>query len=250
MTKESWLNIGTVTAIAPIVGYANSFAYEAGYARYFKVPYYLISPSLTSIFISITASSVIIAFLMVWVVPVAISVPKERISIYRRLLNPFYVISFIILMISLKYGDWSNLSTVLASLIVLILLADFIVPALKYRKSGNYYARLVESDRMNIKPDKSLLGVWQAKIDRSIRILLSIVIIILALSNTIGEETAKNQRSFLTSGNYFVVKIYADTIILKDYDNHTRKVGNNIRMQKIGNENQYTQNDIGPLTQE
>ncbi len=229
---KSSFGVGVVT----ILGYVLAFLYEKGYTSYFKIPPELIKIDLINILRFIFYLLALI-FILYGILNACYVFVCSLSSIIQRIIlrsAPYFIYFIVGLLISLNTKAWNTYKWSVALVFVIFLFDGFILPLITQRGKGTYYQKLAyqeeKRNKLNIKEPNLLDKIIPPKniltANKVINVII-ILVIILTVSNVIGNAEAERQIEFLVlknPSNIVVLKIYGDKYICAPFDPNTKTV--------------------------
>lgn len=235
---KSWLSEGLLLASLSVLSYATTFAYEAGYAEYFKIPYQLISVSLTTTIIA--AASIIFAMLPLYAISnfLWLLTPKagDVISSAIRRFVKIIIISLIAVMpFATHWQAW------LAFLVFILFFAffEFVFPVITNGEKIPYAEKLLAQDQIEQNAKVHLLWhIIDEKVGRWLVDALIYSAIVLGSAYTLGTQNAENKNEFYLNSdkpNDVILAIYGDTIVSAEFDPSKKSIRHPLHIFKVDN---------------
>jgi hypothetical protein len=241
--REKLLSDGLLIAGVPLLGYAIAFAYEYGYARYYGIPWQLISVSLTQVLGAIAGLFWILLFLSVisavWYD--LFSSEKARHPAIAALwrLSPVF---FLFLVYLFVYGaKWTYLGAALV-MVVFFSIWEFLLPLLGKRDKTTYGERLLAEQ--NDQFVSTLLNLAVRKYGTVSLKLFSYgtdILLLVFLASLAGHGEAVSEKSYFTDSvnrNVVILRFYSDTVVAHEYDPNTHKLTGDLILTKISSKQQ------------
>lgn len=221
MLKRITRSEGLILAAIPFIGTFVAFIFEYGYLAFYDVPISVIQLDFTRI---VTAAAIIVlscANIAMAFTAIAL-VARGNHPIRKALISPLITALFFSVFIFFIPGSperwW-----IVAAVLILHLLFEFIPPLFKAKSTGSYINALASQIREeNKKSDTTKLS---AKDYLSAFFFGSMFIIVVGLHHA---SVKTSYWTLSTHPDMVVIEIYGDTVVLKSYDPKTRKLGDNL----------------------
>jgi phage shock protein PspC (stress-responsive transcriptional regulator) len=246
---KSWLSEGLLLASLSALSYAATFAYEAGYAEHFGIPYKLISISLTTTIIA--AASILAAIIPVYLISnfIWMFTPKGDDTISSAI-RRYIKMVIITLPIVVVWQAW------VIFLIYALLLAyiEFISPLFAHKEKSSYKEKLLAQDRIEQNAKVHLL--WHV-IDKRVGSWLVDILIysamVLGIAYVLGTKNAENQKEFYLFSDKeseAILAIYDSTIVSAVFDRNKKAMQKSLHISKIDSEKilSIKKEKVGPLS--
>ncbi|OFV99504.1 MAG: hypothetical protein A3H28_08665 [Acidobacteria bacterium RIFCSPLOWO2_02_FULL_61_28] len=231
----------------PLVAYVLTYVYEAGYCKFFGLPWEFISPNWTSVFIATGALLGLAMVLFVLVEPLFIIFGSSVVSgpIRRRLSRLSVVMLFCLTSTILFVRYWGYW---IAPFLLLFFFAflEFVLPLATQRGKGTYVEKLEAQDAVDDRLE-SLTDVAAKRLGLSAFTVLFLVFVLVVISYDAGLGAAMKQENFMVledTPDSVVLRIYGDRIIAAEFDRETKVVsrrfkivsvdGTALRLEKVG----------------
>ena len=246
---------GLLILSLPAIAYLFTFAYEAGAAIVFGIPYSLISINVSRLCISAAIVGIMIGILYLMLKLISIALPRRELSIYESkifiiLLVACYYLAVIYL---LRRRIFFILILVLFGLLILIFI-EFGMPLFTQRKQKTYLEKLQAQVEYKSELDEVSFSRFIIKniIGLPVYIGFLILFCLISMSFLIGVSRADNQIAFLVSegkDKKVILKIYDDVVISSQFNEDLKTLENGIFIQRLGDNPDifYRWKKIGPL---
>ena len=205
--------VGEAILLAAFSAYAYlvTFAYEAGFCKFFGIPNYLIEISLTNLLVvaavlyALFGSSFVLGGLMIYATMPSLD-PMHPIAL--RLKRLFIPALLLLGYVALRTEHIGWLLGVFAVLII----AEFVVPIILHRKIKGYLEKLRHDDRTAY-GDTPLIRM-AGKLGHTWYLGIILAVILIGLSYDAGQFNAKSQKIFMTiDSNLVVLRRYGDALV-------------------------------------
>lgn len=248
-----WLSEGLLLASLSALSFATTFAYEAGYAAYFGIPYQLISVSLTTTIIA--AASILVAIIPLYAISnfLWMLTPKAEDTIssaIRRYIKMVIISLILILPFAIHWQAW------LAFFILILFLAfdEFVFPLITQKDKISYKEKLLAQDQIEQSAKIHLL--WHVVDERVGTWLVDALIysaIVLGFAFALGTQHAENKKEFYLFSdkeNEAILAIYDNTIVSAIFDHSKKILLGSLHISKIDNTENLSikKKEIGPLS--
>lgn len=256
-TKEKFLdkffNDSTfIVFLIPLYAFLITYCIEMGYAKYYDIPYSVIQIDGRNVcynFIKIMLIFICIygieAFLSYIFSPFFRKYKNKNLRT-MQMINYFFIeITFLILVANIILFNVRNILNIVLIILLLFFVAFFVysqIKQIRFEKRSDYEDLKRESDEIDYAMNLRFIGNFLGK---KTLFLLFITFILISISLTMGEYSAKNQTNFYKINNredIVGVVIYGDRIIAKGVV--AQKLENEIIFLDITNE---TKIEILPL---
>ena len=252
-SQKSWWTEGILVAAASAYAYAAAFAYEAGGAVYFRVPYQLVSVDLIQAFVA----GLVLYLSLAWVVmalnvasPLWHRAPKA----IRGNLTTAAIYSLLILVPVAILGDYTYWWAVLM-MVALVLSGEFLLPVFTQKDTRGYVNKLVAAAEAETRQTTSESPSFlRSLVVRSPRVALSAVLAvsILGAAYLAGLGQARRQEDFLTwpgSPDRAAVFVSTSRMVFADLDRPNHATGTQLTVVEVpaSNERTLTLEHVGPL---
>ena len=256
-TKEKFLdkffNDSTfIVFLIPLYAFLITYCIEMGYAKYYDIPYSVIQIDGRNVcynFIKIMLIFICIygieAFLSNIFSPFFRKYKNKNLRT-MQMINYFFIeITFLILVANIILFNVRNILNIVLIILLLFFVAFFVynqIKQIQFEKRSDYEDLKRESDEIDYAMNLRFIGNFLGK---KTLFLLFITFILISISLTMGEYSAKNQTNFYKINNredIVGVVIYGDRIIAKGVV--AQKLENEIIFLDITNE---TKIEILPL---
>lgn len=233
ITKH-WVSEGLIIAACSIVAYLLTFVYEAGFARFFRIPLEFITLNLTSIFVVAGALLVVVIFLFLLTELIFTILNRGDNPIYRgvvRLIPVFLLFAALLFLYGVQWREWIWIAVVM----IMLAFLEFGFPLITQRHKIHYRDKLEAQEEVERQVE--------TPIDRAIWRMGSTAIIIilclwlgLSISYHAGHAAALKQDEFLvatTSPEMVVLRIYGDKLICAPFERATKEVQRSFIVLKV-----------------
>lgn len=256
-TKEKFLDkfftdSTFIVFLIPLYAFLITYCIEMGYAKYYDIPYSVIQIDGRNVcynFIKIMLIFICIygieAFLSYIFSPFFRKYKNKNLRT-MQMINYFFIeITFLILVANIILFNVRNILNIVLIILLLFFVAFFVynqIKQIRFEKRSDYEDLKRESDEIDYAMNFRLIGNFLGK---KTLFLLFITFILISISLTMGEYSAKNQTNFYKINNredIVGVVIYGDRIIAKGVV--AQKLENEIIFLDITNE---TKIEILPL---
>lgn len=247
-TKEKFLdkffNDSTfIVFLIPLYAFLITYCIEMGYAKYYDIPFSVIQIDGRNVcynFIKIMLIFICIygieAFLSNIFSPFFRKYKNKNLRT-MQMINYFFIeITFLILVANVILCNIRNIFNIVLFILLLLFVVSFLYYQIKqtrFEKRSDYEDLKRESDEIDYAMKLRLIGNFLGK---KTLFLLFITFILISISLTLGEYSAKNQTNFYKINNredIVGVVIYGDRIIAKGFV--SQKLGNEIIFLDISN---------------
>jgi hypothetical protein len=256
-TKEKFLDkfftdSTFIVFLIPLYAFLITYCIEMGYAKYYDIPYSVIQIDGRNVcynFIKIMLIFICIygieAFLSYIFSPFFRKYKNKNLRT-MQMINFFFIeITFLILVANIILFNVRNILNIVLIILLLFFVAFFVykqIKQIRFEKRSDYEDLKRESDEIDYAMNLRFIGNFLGK---KTLFLLFITFILISISLTMGEYSAKNQTNFYKINNredIVGVVIYGDRIIAKGVV--AQKLENEIIFLDITNE---TKIEILPL---
>ena len=256
-TKEKFLDkfftdSTFIVFLIPLYAFLITYCIEMGYAKYYDIPYSVIQIDGRNVcynFIKIMLIFICIygieAFLSYIFSPFFRKYKNKNLRT-MQMINYFFIeITFLILVANIILFNVRNILNIVLIILLLFFVAFFVynqIKQIRFEKRSDYEDLKRESDEIDYAMNLRFIGNFLGK---KTLFLLFITFILISISLTMGEYSAKNQTNFYKINNredIVGVVIYGDRIIAKGVV--AQKLENEIIFLDITNE---TKIEILPL---
>jgi hypothetical protein len=233
---RDWLSEGAVIGIASAYAYMVAYAYQAGSAAYFAIPYQLVSVDLTQAFVA----AVVLYFSLAWVLmgvnmasPLWHRAPKPM----RKPIQTVLVFVLPLMLIVAVVGD-ARMWWLVLGMAALTIAGEFALPLATQRQHKNYLDKLAAAnaqDEPSGKKRQSLLETLVRRAPRTVALILSAAIL-LGLFYLAGYGHSRAQTVFLVwPGIPERAAVYTSSsrIIFADFDRKTGTCGTELTIIQV-----------------
>lgn len=247
-TKEKFLDkfftdSTFIVFLIPLYAFLITYCIEMGYAKYYDIPYSVIQIDGRNVcynFIKIMLIFICIygieAFLSYIFSPFFRKYKNKNLRT-MQMINYFFIeITFLILVANIILFNVRNILNIVLIILLLFFVAFFVynqIKQIRFEKRSDYEDLKRESDEIDYAMNLRFIGNFLGK---KTLFLLFITFILISISLTMGEYSAKNQTNFYKINNredIVGVVIYGDRIIAKGVV--AQKLGNEIIFLDISN---------------
>lgn len=241
-----------IVFLIPLYAFLISYCIEMGYAKYYDIPFPVIQidgRNVCNNFIKIMLIFICIygieAFLSNIFSPLFMKY-KNKNLLTRQIINYFFIEIIVLTLLAnvILYNIRNILNLVLIILLLLFVFSFFYnqIKQTRFDKRSDYEDLKKESDEIDYAMNLRFIGNFLGK---KTLFLLFITFILISISLTLGEKSAKEQAVFYKINNredIVGIVIYGDKIIAKGFE--SQKLENEIIFLDISNE---TKIEILPL---
>ncbi|MEA3490148.1 MAG: hypothetical protein U9R44_07440 [Candidatus Omnitrophota bacterium] len=248
---KNWITDTIIIAAAPFMGYLFAFAFESGYAQFFKFPVQFITIGLSQVLLTIFILWGVFLMLFWFVELISSAVPKNRYFLSHSI-ERFIPLFGLLMGYSLLYG-WSTETRVVIALILGLGFIEFIVPLITQGDKKCYEDKLEaeEGASWEFREKRGAFSVRLVKIfgQKYIMFILNVVILIV-FTRLLGQIYASRTETFpvpLKSPDSVVLRIYGDKLICAKFNrkektiepvfsiyNTTDPLRQELRLEKVG----------------
>lgn len=196
---------GAALALLPILGYATVFAYELGKCEFYRIPPELIRLDLTTgLIVAVGVGGILLAF------PIFITFLSLESLGFEYFVRIRHSMVFAAILLGVA-GIYLNPALFVLALGITVGYVGFSVTAIhkesavKKAEARKSYANIISN-----------LSIFTDYIGWRRFIYAFVILVVLLCTYNLGYMTAAKQMNFLTDGNYVVVAIYGDSIVLLD----------------------------------
>lgn len=242
---------GILLAIVPVAAYSLTFAFEAGYFKYFGIPLNLIQINSQIVFIAIASLSFVLFTIFLVANFISIYWPSHRalqIKLIRLLLVTIPLIWFFLI-----HGRMLRHWEVFVGIVGLVVLVEFVLPIFKFRNKKSYLEKLSESEiSANKEPSKHLCSRLFNYLGTFGTAFVIAVLMGSFMSYDLGQAQATAQKEYLTVGessNIVVLQVYNDMFICAPFNRDTKEIAPKFFFKKLGEDPNlmFVREKIGPL---
>ena len=253
--KRTLVSEGIILTTVPVFGYALAFAYQSGYAYYFKIPPELISISMPQILLSTTSLVFIVLMLFVISDEIFTTLPDHlrQNPIVRRIarITPMVLLFIASLMLfGRRWEQWIIYPIIIGFQLAL----EFLRPLLAWHDKKTYAEKLAaEREYRAWVHNRSLFAHLERIVGASIiRFILSLVLV-LWLAFSAGSSKALNRISYFVDTartNTVILAIYDTRFVSATYDPSNHIVSTDLTIYEISDACPFSLKNepIGPLS--
>jgi hypothetical protein len=223
------LNEGIIVAaiaVIPAFGYWIAYLYDLGYCTFFDIPYYYINVSIIQTITAIIAVINIIGIVFLLGEPfyyIFMSLPNQLQTPIRAI---FLSITMMIGASIVYKLSWKSTIIVIGIMAGSIILCEFVLPLLFYRKIKGYLAK-IDKHNKNQDWDKSIFGSIRKKLGYNLYACFTWGLIISLLSFYTGGIKAKRMTDFIVldeASDMVVLKVHDGYFLAADVDRSEKKI--------------------------
>jgi hypothetical protein len=257
----SWLSGGILIALVTATAYLWAFSYETGFCNYFRITFYLISLSLTTI-LPVAGSIILITSFMVFIfiTPGIILSPLFRYT--TKSITGLIISALAVLLLSfvhfLVFTGWQRNGWILLEIyIVFLMMIIFLRPLFTQRGKGSYKEKLAAELQQYQEPRSSRP---QTNPNNLAFVVVLIVFVFVCIgiygAYDMGSTNAQERRLFLVLPKssevpveVVVLTAYGDYIITSPIDRSTKTIEKTLYLLKLSEISKIplTFENVGPL---
>jgi len=240
-SRQTLLSEGLLIAGVSLAGYSIAFAYEAGYAGYYGIPWQFISLTLTNVLASIAGLLVVLSLLfnlynMAYILFCQGDTPHPAIVELARLGPLSLLLLGALFIFGVQWQAWSITLTPVA----LVFVFKFILPLLTRRDKATYRAKLLAQKILAQSVSVPLDVVTKAYGNQPIQLFVSIGCLV-ALAFLVGRAKAINEKNYYVDSstpNVVILRFYGDTLVAHQYDPRENKLTGDLLVKKVSDKQQ------------
>lgn len=247
---------GTVIALATASGYLVAFQYESGYASYFGIPVYLITPNITTVFVAGLALVSLVVMMLVYFDGIVSLVGRRAQSLPRPIatgllrLSPAIVpLAALMWLFGTRWQEWAPVAVA----VIVFGCLEFVLPLLSQPTVSGYAAKLEaqqQADRENL----GVIGSLGRRLGRAAGATVVLLALASFVAYSVGRSTAMFQRTFVVrdgSAPEVVPRIYGDLLVAVPFDAETKRLHSRLVLQRVdaGAMSMAVKRDVGPLAE-
>jgi hypothetical protein len=230
-TSDKFISEGLIIAGVPLLGYSLAFAYEYGYAKYYGIPWQLISISLNQILSAVAALLFIFmnVFLLVNLIYMIFSQRKG----IRLTVNYFLIFLAPLIALLYIYGrNWQEWIVGFGAMMFLLILW-FVLPLLDRRKDKTSDEKFVES----------ILAEPESLVDSAARIIgvaplriAALIYMVIWIAYSAGRGEALDKKEYWVDSlrpDTLVLRIYGEVVVAHGYDPKKLQLTGDLIVSKI-----------------
>lgn len=246
--RSWWKTEGVLLAAIPFFSYLLTYIYEAGYCKFFGIPWEFISPNWANVFIFAGGLLGLIVVMFFLIEPFFITIyPELPWPILRRLrrLSVPVLLSLIYLFL---FGKDQSVFIVVVGVILSLALLEFGLPLLTQRDRKSYLEKLTAQDSVDDRVD-GLGDLAARRLGPSVFGYLLLVYFLGCLSFYAGRAAAMNQENFLVlvdEPDIAIVRVYGDRLIGMKFNREKKLAINNFKIL-VSTGTALQLENIGPL---
>jgi hypothetical protein len=248
---SDYISEAAIITTVSVIAYSIAFLYEAGYFSVYNIPLHLIQVQLdTVLIVLLTLSSVFLT--LFFLINFITTIWPESWVIQIKLLRICLILIFPLWRL-LLYG-WESKDWLLYFIpLFIIILLEFILPLITYRKKKSLKEKFEADEIAESKPrSKTIFGRMQSFLGPIGYATILIFFLLCKMSYDAGIAKAHTQKKYYflnDSTDTLVIRVYKDMIIGVKYNNVKKNINSSVILNKIGG-NQPIEllfKNVGPL---
>jgi len=260
------LSEGFILASLPFLAYLYTFAYEAGYASFFKIPLHFISLNMTSVFIVGGTLFVSLASLywFFWLIShLFIFLPKGEIPnpVHRAMWKAIFmsVLWLLIILVILAVAEvkldvelmW-KIVLIVVLILAIYLFFEMVLPVIFHPEKKTYREKFAASHMIEEDQRYETLSEFLSRETGGNFSLILLLLFLAVIPHIAGRSAASRQQEFLTFDSKppgVVLRIYGENMICSALQKKTKKLEVEFFVKKISSDSKLILRleKVGPL---
>lgn len=236
-----------LVALVTALSYAVAYSYNAGFASFFDLPPFLISPTVGTILQAAAAVGAVLLGFWNIVAVVWVFAPRGDTALVRSI-RRFLVVLLVVGFFYAPIRDVKGVWILVAIILGLYVFFSFVFPLITQRNIAGYENKLLGQEEIERTADSHSLNAHVARaLGGSALLVGALCVLLVYFSYFVGFGAAVRKENFLVLDGrpgYVVAALDDELLVLAGYDPATRKLTGNYQVERLAENHPWVLNNM------